>query len=166
MAGPRVSCRTWPFFDLTVEQGPLSFTASFPPSGEGLLIWRVTGWKIPGIGSVSVRSPPEWGGFSLEPCSLCPGAGYTAPCVFLMGHLIRRGLSCLPRVPAKYLAPICDSSREGAAISAVCSFRPQDIQAVLNGPFRELKHDCNRGLPVMDNDVPQPRPGEVRGLKN
>lgn len=24
-----VSCRTWPFFDLTVEQGPLSFTASF-----------------------------------------------------------------------------------------------------------------------------------------
>lgn len=72
----------------------------------------------------------------------------------------------LPPSSSKYLAPICDSSREGAAISAVCSFRPQDIRAVLNGPFRELKHDCNRGLPVMDNDVPQPRPGEVRGLKN
>ncbi|XP_066863473.1 semaphorin-4F isoform X2 [Kogia breviceps] len=52
------------------------------------------------------------------------------------------------------------ASQEGAAISAVCSFRPQDIRTVLNGPFRELKHDCNRGLPVMDNDVPQPRPGE------
>nr|XP_058935608.1 semaphorin-4F isoform X3 [Kogia breviceps] len=52
------------------------------------------------------------------------------------------------------------SQWEGAAISAVCSFRPQDIRTVLNGPFRELKHDCNRGLPVMDNDVPQPRPGE------
>uniref|UniRef100_A0AC11APP7 Ssemaphorin 4F n=1 Tax=Ovis aries TaxID=9940 RepID=A0AC11APP7_SHEEP len=55
---------------------------------------------------------------------------------------------------------IFSSQWEGAAISAVCSFRPQDIRAVLNGPFRELKHDCNRGLPVMDNDVPQPRPGE------
>ncbi|XDC73217.1 hypothetical protein R6Z07F_004390 [Ovis aries] len=55
---------------------------------------------------------------------------------------------------------IFSSQWEGAAISAVCSFRPQDIRAVLNGPFRELKHDCNRRLPVMDNDVPQPRPGE------
>ncbi|XP_022418783.1 semaphorin-4F isoform X4 [Delphinapterus leucas] len=55
---------------------------------------------------------------------------------------------------------IFSSQWEGAAISAVCSFRPQDIRTVLNGPFRELKHDCNRGLPVMDNDVPQPRPGE------
>ncbi|KAM5142527.1 semaphorin-4F isoform 2-T2 [Callospermophilus lateralis] len=49
---------------------------------------------------------------------------------------------------------------EGAAISAVCAFRPQDIRTVLDGPFRELKHDCSRGQPVMDNDVPQPRPGE------
>ncbi|XP_072625998.1 semaphorin-4F isoform X5 [Canis lupus baileyi] len=55
---------------------------------------------------------------------------------------------------------IFSSQWEGAAISAVCAFRPQDIRTVLNGPFRELKHDCNRGLPVMDNDVPQPRPGE------
>ncbi|XP_032762192.1 semaphorin-4F [Rattus rattus] len=55
---------------------------------------------------------------------------------------------------------IFSSQWEGAAISAVCAFRPQDIRAVLNGPFRELKHDCNRGLPVMDNEVPQPRPGE------
>ncbi|XP_057414782.1 semaphorin-4F isoform X3 [Balaenoptera acutorostrata] len=55
---------------------------------------------------------------------------------------------------------IFSSQWEGAAISAVCSFLPQDIRTVLNGPFRELKHDCNRGLPVMDNDVPQPRPGE------
>ncbi|XP_029793532.1 semaphorin-4F isoform X4 [Suricata suricatta] len=55
---------------------------------------------------------------------------------------------------------IFSSQWEGAAISAVCAFLPQDIRAVLNGPFRELKHDCNRGLPVMDNDVPEPRPGE------
>ncbi|XP_015416979.1 PREDICTED: semaphorin-4F [Myotis davidii] len=55
---------------------------------------------------------------------------------------------------------IFSSQWEGAAISAVCAFRPQDIRTVLNGPFRELKHDCNRGLPVMDNEVPQPRPGE------
>uniref|UniRef100_G1QJY9 Ssemaphorin 4F n=1 Tax=Nomascus leucogenys TaxID=61853 RepID=G1QJY9_NOMLE len=55
---------------------------------------------------------------------------------------------------------IFSSQWEGATISAVCAFRPQDIRTVLNGPFRELKHDCNRGLPVVDNDVPQPRPGE------
>ncbi|XP_016058031.1 PREDICTED: semaphorin-4F isoform X2 [Miniopterus natalensis] len=55
---------------------------------------------------------------------------------------------------------IFSSQWEGAAISAVCAFQPQDIRTVLNGPFRELKHDCNRGLPVMDNEVPQPRPGE------
>ncbi|XP_036291706.1 semaphorin-4F isoform X2 [Pipistrellus kuhlii] len=55
---------------------------------------------------------------------------------------------------------IFSSQWEGAAISAVCAFRPQDIRTVLSGPFRELKHDCNRGLPVMDSDVPQPRPGE------
>ncbi|XP_004844711.1 semaphorin-4F isoform X1 [Heterocephalus glaber] len=55
---------------------------------------------------------------------------------------------------------IFSSQWEGAAISAICAFRPQDIRTVLNGSFRELKHDCNRGLPVMDNDVPQPRPGE------
>uniref|UniRef100_A0A8C7BRU8 Ssemaphorin 4F n=1 Tax=Neovison vison TaxID=452646 RepID=A0A8C7BRU8_NEOVI len=55
---------------------------------------------------------------------------------------------------------IFSSQWEGAAISAVCAFQPQDIRIVLNGSFRELKHDCNRGLPVMDNDVPQPRPGE------
>lgn len=62
--------------------------------------------RVDGIGSVSVWSPPEWGGFSLEPCSLCPGAGYTAPCVFLLGHLIRRGLSCLPRVPNIWLQSV------------------------------------------------------------
>lgn len=73
------------------------------------------------------------------------------------------GVSCCSLVPSKYLPPTCDSYREGAAISAVCAFQPQDIRIVLNGSFRELKHDCNRGLPVMDNDVPQPRPGEVRG---
>ncbi|XP_055096614.1 semaphorin-4F isoform X3 [Symphalangus syndactylus] len=55
---------------------------------------------------------------------------------------------------------IFSSQWEGATISAVCAFRPQDIRTVLNGPFREIKHDCNRGLPVVDNDVPQPRPGE------
>uniref|UniRef100_G1QDY6 Sema domain-containing protein n=1 Tax=Myotis lucifugus TaxID=59463 RepID=G1QDY6_MYOLU len=52
------------------------------------------------------------------------------------------------------------SQWEGAAISAVCAFRPQDIRTVLNGPFRELKDVCNRGQPVMDSEVPQPRPGE------
>ncbi|XP_073098186.1 semaphorin-4F isoform X3 [Manis javanica] len=55
---------------------------------------------------------------------------------------------------------IFSSQWEGAAISSLCAFQPQDIRTVLNGPFRELKHDCNRGLPVMHNDVPQPRPGE------
>uniref|UniRef100_G1QE64 Semaphorin-4F n=1 Tax=Myotis lucifugus TaxID=59463 RepID=G1QE64_MYOLU len=52
------------------------------------------------------------------------------------------------------------SQWEGAAISAVCAFRPQDIRTVLNGPFRELKDVCNRGQPVTDSEVPQPRPGE------
>uniref|UniRef100_G1QEN5 Sema domain-containing protein n=1 Tax=Myotis lucifugus TaxID=59463 RepID=G1QEN5_MYOLU len=55
---------------------------------------------------------------------------------------------------------IFSSQWEGAAISAVCAFLPQDIRTVLNGPFRELKDVCNRGQPVMDSDVPQPRPGE------
>ncbi|XP_015419849.1 PREDICTED: semaphorin-4F, partial [Myotis davidii] len=55
---------------------------------------------------------------------------------------------------------IFSSQWEGAAISAVCAFRPQDIRTVLNGPFRELKNDCKRGQAVMDSDVPQPRPGE------
>ncbi|XP_060043553.1 semaphorin-4F isoform X3 [Erinaceus europaeus] len=55
---------------------------------------------------------------------------------------------------------IFSSQWEGATISAVCTFRPQDIRTVLNGPFRELKHDCNRRLTVMDNEVPHPRPGE------
>lgn len=73
-------------------------------------------------------------------------------------------MSCCPLGPFLCLALTCDSFREGAAISTVCAFRPQDIRTVLNGPFKELKHDCNRGLPVVDNDVPQPRPGEVRGL--
>ncbi|XP_014397807.1 PREDICTED: semaphorin-4F-like, partial [Myotis brandtii] len=53
---------------------------------------------------------------------------------------------------------------EEASISAVCAFRPQDIRTVLNGPFRELKDVCNRGQPVMESEVPQPRPGEVRGV--
>ncbi|EAW99608.1 sema domain, immunoglobulin domain (Ig), transmembrane domain (TM) and short cytoplasmic domain, (semaphorin) 4F, isoform CRA_d [Homo sapiens] len=65
----------------------------------------------------------------------------------------------LPSFMASFL-PSGEGSWEGATISAVCAFRPQDIRTVLNGPFRELKHDCNRGLPVVDNDVPQPRPGE------
>ncbi|XP_053445469.1 semaphorin-4F isoform X2 [Nycticebus coucang] len=55
---------------------------------------------------------------------------------------------------------IFSSQWEGAAISAICAFQPEDIRKVLNGSFRELKHDCNRGLPVSDNDVPQPRPGK------
>ncbi|XP_073906168.1 semaphorin-4F isoform X3 [Castor canadensis] len=55
---------------------------------------------------------------------------------------------------------IFSSQWEGAAVSALCAFQPQDIRAALNGPFRELKHDCNRGLPIMENEVPQPRPGE------
>lgn len=80
---------------------------------------------------------------------------------FLMGHL---GMNCWSLFPYRYVVPTCGSYREGAAISALCAFLPQDIRTVLNGPFRELKHDCNRGMPVMDNDVPQPRPGEVRGL--
>lgn len=51
MAGPPVSCRTWLFFDLRLEWGPPSFMASFPPSGEGVLVWRrVTGWEIRGVG--------------------------------------------------------------------------------------------------------------------
>lgn len=51
MAGPPVSCRTWSFFDLSMEWGRPSFMASFPPSGEGVLMWRVTGWEIPGVGA-------------------------------------------------------------------------------------------------------------------
>ncbi|XP_006880886.1 PREDICTED: semaphorin-4F isoform X2 [Elephantulus edwardii] len=62
------------------------------------------------------------------------------------------------RTPVFY--GIFSSQWEGAAISAVCAFQPQDIRTALSGPFRETKHDCSRGLPVLDNDVPQPRPGE------
>ncbi|XP_006096878.2 semaphorin-4F, partial [Myotis lucifugus] len=63
-------------------------------------------------------------------------------------------------VEAPLFYGIFSSQWEEASISAVCAFLPQDIRTVLNGPFRELKDVCNRGRPVMDSDVPQPRPGE------
>lgn len=120
-------------------------------------MWRrVTGWETRGVGTVSMLSLPDG--------VASPGAGCTAPMHFLW-VISFDGVSSCSLMLFRYLAPTCDLSREGAAISAVCAFRPQDIQTVLNGPFRELKHDCNRGLPVLDNDVPQPRPGEVRGLR-
>ncbi|XP_074086100.1 semaphorin-4F [Macrotis lagotis] len=55
---------------------------------------------------------------------------------------------------------IFSSQWDGVSISAICAFHPQNIQASMSGPFREFKHDCNRGMPVMANDVPQPRPGK------
>ncbi|XP_004612060.2 semaphorin-4F isoform X1 [Sorex araneus] len=55
---------------------------------------------------------------------------------------------------------IFSSRWEGGTLSAVCDFWPQDIRSALSGPFRDLGHDCNRRLPVMANEVPQPRPGE------
>lgn len=108
-----------------------------------------------GMGAVPVLSAPEGLGSSWSGLHGSLGISHGS------SHLM--GMSCCSLVPSKYLVPTCDCYREGAAISAVCAFRPQDIRTVLNGPFRDLKHDCNRGLPVMDNDVPQPRPGEVRG---
>lgn len=88
---------------------------------------------------------------------LCPGPEHGRASSVLQDMAILRPEHGL-RTPIFY--GIFSSQWEGAAISAICAFRPQDIRSVLNGPFRELKHDCNRGLPVMDNDVPQPRPGE------
>ncbi|EPQ19637.1 Semaphorin-4F [Myotis brandtii] len=67
-------------------------------------------------------------------------------------------------VEAPLFYGLSSSQWEEASISAVCAFRPQDIRTVLNGPFRELKDVCNRGQPVMESEVPQPRPGEVRGV--
>ncbi|XP_048208771.1 semaphorin-4F isoform X4 [Perognathus longimembris pacificus] len=55
---------------------------------------------------------------------------------------------------------IFSSQWEGAVVSAVCAFLPQDIRTALNGPFRELKHECNRAMPVIESEVPQPRPGQ------
>uniref|UniRef100_A0A8D0ZET3 Sema domain-containing protein n=1 Tax=Sus scrofa TaxID=9823 RepID=A0A8D0ZET3_PIG len=88
---------------------------------------------------------------------LCPGPEHGRASSVLQDMAILRPE---PGAGTPVFYGIFSSQWEGAAISAVCSFRPQDIRTVLNGPFRELKHDCNRGLPVMDNDVPQPRPGE------
>ncbi|XP_059112722.1 semaphorin-4F isoform X3 [Peromyscus eremicus] len=88
---------------------------------------------------------------------LCPGAEHGRASGVLQDMTELRPQ---PGVGTPIFYGIFSSQWEGAAISAVCAFRPQDIRAVLNGPFRELKHDCNRGLPVMDNEVPQPRPGE------
>ncbi|XP_047637631.1 semaphorin-4F isoform X3 [Phacochoerus africanus] len=88
---------------------------------------------------------------------LCPGPEHGRASSVLQDMAILRPE---PGAGTPIFYGIFSSQWEGAAISAVCSFRPQDIRTVLNGPFRELKHDCNRGLPVMDNDVPQPRPGE------
>ncbi|KAM4866596.1 semaphorin-4F isoform 3-T3 [Thomomys bottae] len=55
---------------------------------------------------------------------------------------------------------IFSSQWEGAVVSALCAFLPQDIRTALNGPFRELKHECNREMPVLESEVPQPRPGQ------
>ncbi|KAM8969412.1 semaphorin-4F isoform X1 [Sarcophilus harrisii] len=54
---------------------------------------------------------------------------------------------------------VFSSQWDGVAISSICAFHPQDIRSSMSGPFREFKHDCNRGVPVMDSDVPHPRPG-------
>ncbi|XP_007950852.1 semaphorin-4F [Orycteropus afer afer] len=88
---------------------------------------------------------------------LCPGPEHGRASSVLQDMAILRPEHGA-RTPIFY--GIFSSQWEGAAISAVCAFRPQDIRTALNGPFRELKHDCNRGLPVLDIDVPQPRPGE------
>ncbi|KAF6106126.1 ssemaphorin 4F [Phyllostomus discolor] len=88
---------------------------------------------------------------------LCPGPEHGRASSVLQDMAILRPKT---GVGTPIFYGIFSSQWEGAAISAVCAFRPQDVRSVLNGPFRELKHDCNRGLPVMDNDVPQPRPGE------
>ncbi|XP_004691629.1 PREDICTED: semaphorin-4F isoform X1 [Condylura cristata] len=88
---------------------------------------------------------------------LCPGPEHGRASSVLQDMAILRPES---GVGAPIFYGIFSSQWEGATISAVCTFRPQDIRTALKGPFRELKHDCNRGLPVLDNDVPQPRPGE------
>lgn len=121
----------------------------------------------------SYRVEDTWDWFSVSavssrvgwilPRTLLPALGQRLHCSLCVSHGSSHsdaGAGYFPQVPAKYLAPICDSSGR-AAISAVCSFKAQDIRAVLNGPFRELKHDCNRG-PLSWTVVPQPRPGEVR----
>ncbi|XP_075413002.1 semaphorin-4F isoform X2 [Tenrec ecaudatus] len=88
---------------------------------------------------------------------LCPGPEHSRAASVLQDMAILRPENGA-RTPIFY--GIFSSQWEGAAISAVCAFLPQDIRTALNGSFRELRHDCNRGLPVPDNDVPQPRPGE------
>jgi hypothetical protein len=131
------------------------FYGIFSSQWWGVLVWsRVTGWETRGVGIVGAVSFRVDG---LSPPWLCSSNA------FLESHLIWQGMSCYHLAPCRCLVPTCVSSREGAAVSALCAFQPQDIRAALNGPFRELKHDCNRGLPIMENEVPQPRPGEVRG---
>ncbi|XP_047378568.1 semaphorin-4F isoform X3 [Sciurus carolinensis] len=88
---------------------------------------------------------------------LCPGPEHGRASSVLQDMAVLRPE---PRAGTPIFYGIFSFQWEGAAISAVCAFQPQDIRTVLDGPFRELKHDCSRGQPVMDNDVPQPRPGE------
>lgn len=51
------------------------------------------------------------------------------------------------------------TSTNGLAGSAICSFRLADIQAAFAGKFKEQASSSSAWLPVLNNRVPEPRPG-------
>lgn len=50
-------------------------------------------------------------------------------------------------------------SRDQTDISAVCVFSLSDISKVMEGPFKELKKNCENW--INHEPVPTPRPGQV-----
>ncbi|XP_028600497.2 semaphorin-4F [Podarcis muralis] len=43
--------------------------------------------------------------------------------------------------------------------SAICTYSLQDIQRAMAGRFKEFRRDCDKWTSVMQDDVPDPRPG-------
>lgn len=51
------------------------------------------------------------------------------------------------------------SFRDQTDISAVCVFSLSDISKVMEGPFKELKKNCENW--ITHEPIPTPRPGQV-----
>lgn len=51
------------------------------------------------------------------------------------------------------------TSTNGLMGSAICSFKLSDIQAAFSGKFKEQASSSSAWLPVLNNRVPEPRPG-------
>lgn len=54
--------------------------------------------------------------------------------------------------------------REREELSAVCVFSLSDINKVMDGPFKELKKNCENW--INPEPVPTPRPGQVHVLNH